>query len=178
MFRYVCMEKICHTPFGPLIIVAARKKLVYCNWLAPECERKLKKIKEAFPYEYCQEDYEIIEETQKQIAFYLRGELQSFELPLAPSGSEFQIKVWHALMDIPYGSVSTYSRISEAVGKPGAFRAVAAACGANPLAIIIPCHRVVAANHIGGYTGGIDKKISLLKIENPDNRGIPFPPSD
>ena len=78
--------------------------------------------------------------------------------------------MWQALTEIPYGKVMTYGALARRVGRPGAARAVGAANGANPIAIIIPCHRVVAANGIGGYAGGLDIKRKLLALE-----GVPLP---
>ena len=99
---------------------------------------------------------------------YLKGELRSFSLPYELYGTPFQISVWKEMAKIPYGETITYGELAERIGKPKASRAVANACGANPLSIIIPCHRVVAAGgKLGGYTGGLDKKIYLLNLEMP-----------
>ena len=103
---------------------------------------------------------------------YFKGEPVSFsspEVPLSPEGTPFQVKVWEALRRIPYGELLSYGDIANAVGSPGAARAVGSACGANPLPIIIPCHRVIAGSGaIGGYSalaGGVGVKRRLLNIE-------------
>lgn len=103
---------------------------------------------------------------KKQLAEYFAGERKSFELPLAPDGTEFQKKVWKALCDIPYGQLRSYKAVAEAAGCPKGFRAVGGANNRNPIVIVIPCHRVIAADgSIGGYSDGIDIKRILLELE-------------
>ena len=104
--------------------------------------------------------------TRQQLAAYFAGELERFDLPLAPAGSDFQRRVWDAVAAIPYGATASYSEIAAAVGRPAACRAVGAANGRNPLAIVIPCHRVVgAAGALTGYGGGLERKRALLDLE-------------
>ena len=87
-------------------------------------------------------------------------------MPLAPIGTPFQTNVWHTLEQIPYGETVSYAKESEMLGRPSAVRAVASANGKNPIAILIPCHRVIASNGgIGGYNGGIWRKEFLLELE-------------
>lgn len=100
-----------------------------------------------------------------QLTEYFSGKRRSFDLPLHYSGTPFQRAVWETMLTIPYGKTMTYKEIAAKIRRPKAFRAVANACGANPLPILIPCHRVVATNGLGGYSSGIDKKIALLKLE-------------
>lgn len=108
----------------------------------------------------------IIEKTISQISEYLEGKRRDFSIPLRPEGTAFRLRVWNELRRIPYGDTITYKELAERIGSPGACRAVANACGANPLPIIIPCHRVIASGgKSGGYTGGLDIKLSLLEIE-------------
>jgi AraC family transcriptional regulator, regulatory protein of adaptative response / methylated-DNA-[protein]-cysteine methyltransferase len=88
------------------------------------------------------------------------------DLPLAPAGTPFQRDVWDALRRIPPGSTATYGQIAAAIGRPGAARAVGAACGANPLALVVPCHRAVpAGGGLGGYRWGVERKSRLLEME-------------
>ena len=97
---------------------------------------------------------------------YFAGERQTFDLPLAPRGTEFQQSVWSALQQIPYGETTTYSTIAERIGRPAAVRAVGAANGANPIPIVIPCHRVIGASgSLTGFGGGLDVKRQLLAME-------------
>jgi methylated-DNA-[protein]-cysteine S-methyltransferase len=101
------------------------------------------------------------------IAAYLAGTVRSFDLPLDfEGGTPFQVKVWEALQRIPYGRVRSYGWVARKVGKPGAARAVGAACGANPVPLLVPCHRVVAGDgSLGGFSGGLSNKRRLLKLE-------------
>ena len=104
--------------------------------------------------------------TIEQVEAYFRGELQRFSLPLAPTGTTFQQRVWEALMSIPYAATRSYQQLAEQVGNPAAVRAVGAANGSNPLAIILPCHRVIGADgSLTGYGGGLDRKAALLAFE-------------
>jgi methylated-DNA-[protein]-cysteine S-methyltransferase len=98
---------------------------------------------------------------------YFAGRTVSFDLPVSPVvGTPFQRRVWKALRTIPYGKVESYQTVAEAIGSAGSARAVGAACGANPLPIVIPCHRVARkGGRLGGYTGGIQIKIRLLERE-------------
>jgi len=102
----------------------------------------------------------------RQILEYLDGKRRAFELALDPRGTDFQRRVWRALCDIPYGETKSYVEIARRVGSPGAFRAVGTANGANPLALVVPCHRVVNADgRLGGYGGGFELKQRLLAME-------------
>ena len=90
-----------------------------------------------------------------------------FDLPLAPEGTKFQKAVWNALLQIPYGQVSTYGKLAAQVGSPKAARAVGGACHNNPIAILIPCHRAIGANgSLTGFGGGLPLKHWLLELEN------------
>lgn len=101
-----------------------------------------------------------------QVQEYLAGKRRLFDLQLAPAGTAFQKRVWEALELIPYGETRTYAQVAESIGHPGSARAVGSANHANPIPIIIPCHRVVpASGGIGGYAYGQDMKRMLLKLE-------------
>lgn len=102
----------------------------------------------------------------RELERYLTGKLSNFKTKLdINSGTEFQKRVWKKLLNVPYGEVVTYQDLAKAVGSPKAARAVGNAVGKNPLPIVVPCHRVLAANGLGGYSCGIDIKKDLLKIE-------------
>lgn len=106
-------------------------------------------------------------EGRRQVLEYLAGERRVFDLPLAPRGTPFQRQVWAALRDIPYGQTRSYRDIALAAGCPRGFRAVGQANHRNPIPIIIPCHRVIAADGgPGGYAGGPALKQALLRLEN------------
>ena len=102
----------------------------------------------------------------EQLDAYFAGELQEFDQPLQLSGTEFQRRVWNALRTIPYGETRTYGEIAEQIGSPTAFRAVGLANGHNPIAVIVPCHRVIGANgSLTGFGGGLERKSALLELE-------------
>ncbi|MDR0864436.1 MAG: methylated-DNA--[protein]-cysteine S-methyltransferase [Candidatus Symbiothrix sp.] len=108
----------------------------------------------------------VIQQAIRQLSEYFAGKRQSFELPLSISGTAFQEKVWDALQQIPYGETISYAQLAQAVGNPKACRAVGSANGKNPIAIVIPCHRVIASDGtLGGYAYGLDIKKDLLGIE-------------
>jgi methylated-DNA-[protein]-cysteine S-methyltransferase len=112
------------------------------------------------------EDRRAFTEVLAQLDGYFAGERRSFELALAPLGTEFQRRVWQALAAIPYGETTTYAAIARAVGKPKAVRAVGAANGKNPISIVVPCHRVIGQNGtLTGYAGGLPSKQRLLELE-------------
>jgi O-6-methylguanine DNA methyltransferase len=101
---------------------------------------------------------------------YLAGERVQFTCPLDLHGTEFQVEVWEELFRIPYGETRTYAEIARAIGRPAAVRAVGAANGANPVAIIVPCHRVIGSNGtLTGYGGGLPTKAWLLSLEGIRN---------
>ncbi len=105
-------------------------------------------------------------EVARQLRAYLSGDRTAFDLPVDLRGTEFQRQVWQVLLQIPYGSTITYAELARRVGNPKAARAVGAANGRNPIPIVVPCHRVVAAGgKLGGYGGGLDLKRRLLALE-------------
>ena len=101
-----------------------------------------------------------------QLHEYLRGNRRTFDLPLDLRGTPFQVSVWHALAEIPFGETASYGAIAEQVGRPRAVRAVGQAVGANPVAIVLPCHRVIGSSgNLTGYAGGLPLKERLLALE-------------
>jgi methylated-DNA-[protein]-cysteine S-methyltransferase len=110
----------------------------------------------------------IFREVIRQLNEYFAGDLKEFNLPLAPEGTPFQVSVWSALRTIPYGETISYAQLAKRIGNPKAVRAVGRANGANPLPIIIPCHRVIGSDgDLTGFGGGLPIKIKLLAIESP-----------
>ena len=108
----------------------------------------------------------LLEKAEQQILEYFEGKRQNFSLPIAPEGTAYQKKVWKALQNIPYGQTRSYGEIAKEIGQCHAVRAVGNANHNNPIAIVIPCHRVIGANgKLTGYYSGIDKKEFLLKLE-------------
>ncbi|MFC3284651.1 methylated-DNA--[protein]-cysteine S-methyltransferase [Litchfieldella rifensis] len=112
-----------------------------------------------------QRDDERFREARDQVLGYLEGRRHTFSLELAPQGSDFQRAVWAALLRIPYGETRTYGDLARRLGRDKAARAIGAASGANPLPLLIPCHRVVAVDSLGGYSGGQALKKRLLALE-------------
>ena len=114
----------------------------------------------------------IVRETERQLADYFAGRRREFDVPLAPAGTEFQRATWKALADVPYGTTISYAELARRMQRPRAVRAVGAANGANPIPIILPCHRIVGADGtLTGYGGGLDTKGRLLSLEGVDLQG-------
>ncbi|OAL76193.1 glycosyltransferase [Acinetobacter sp. SFB] len=148
------------SPVGILKLVANENALVAVLW---ENENP-KRVRLAELIE--QVDHPVLLETQKQLTEYFAGKRQQFDLPLDFAGTEFQQKVWQALLTIPFGETRSYRDVAEQIGNVKAVRAVGAANGKNPISIIAPCHRVVGANgKLVGFAGGLDNKEILLKLE-------------
>jgi methylated-DNA-[protein]-cysteine S-methyltransferase len=116
-------------------------------------------------------------ETQEQLKAYFAGELKDFTVPLSVrGGSDFERAVWAQLRRIPYGEMQTYGEVARIVGDPGAARAVGVACNRNPIAVVVPCHRVVGADgSLTGYGGGLQRKRALLDLERRVTDGDPLP---
>jgi methylated-DNA-[protein]-cysteine S-methyltransferase len=111
-------------------------------------------------------DHDLLVLAERQLAEYFRGERVAFDVPLAFAGTPFQIKVWQALLTIPYGETRSYGAIARQIGQPSAMRAVGAANGRNPISIMAPCHRVVGASGaLTGFAGGLEAKRILLEME-------------
>jgi methylated-DNA-[protein]-cysteine S-methyltransferase len=112
------------------------------------------------------DDDPLLASARDQLAEYFDGRRSTFDLPLAPRGTPFQLAVWRALLAVPFGATSTYGAIAGAVGRPTAVRAVGAAVGANPIGIVVPCHRIIGRDgSLTGYAGGLDRKTRLLALE-------------
>ena len=112
------------------------------------------------------EDARALREVSSQLAAYFAGRLKVFDFPLAPEGTPFQLQVWERLLEIPYGETVSYGTLAQRVGNPAASRAVGLANGRNPIAIVIPCHRVIGSNGtLTGYGGGLPNKQKLLALE-------------
>ena len=138
-----------HAPIGDLTISVEDNMIVSLDWgWAQE-----------------QNTNTLLQDAKSQLDDYFDGLRKNFDLPLEPPGTKFQQRVWSMMEQIPYGKTITYGEIAKALGSSA--RAVGTACGANPIPVIIPCHRVVAANDMGGYSGdgGVETKRALLNLE-------------
>ncbi len=116
---------------------------------------------------------EILQKAQKELQKYFDGDLKEFSLKLEPEGTDFQKKVWALLYKIPFGKTWTYAEMANKLGDPKVIRAAASANGKNPVAIVIPCHRVIGTNgSLTGYAGGLENKRYLLDLENRVANGV------
>lgn len=118
------------------------------------------------------EDPKLLPEVARQLEDYAAGRREDFDVPLDERGTPFQRQVWAALRRIPFGRTVTYGELAEQLGKPGAARAVGTANGSNPIPIVTPCHRVVARDGLGGFTGGLDLKRRLLGLEGRASQSL------
>lgn len=141
------------TPLGLLKIVANNKAIISIQFGQ---SKKIKSKQEAHP---------LLQLCKQQLAEYFSHQRKKFSLPLQKQGTQFQKLVWAALQEISFGDTQTYQQIAQLITHPKAMRAVGTANGRNPWVIVVPCHRVVAKNGLGGYSGGLSKKIGLLKHE-------------
>lgn len=147
------------SPIGPLLLTASDRGLTRVYM---ETHRHGSGDVEAD----WQRDDDVFEETHRQLDEYFSGERTEFDLPLDPAGTPFQLVVWEALREIPYGEVRSYGEIAAEIGRPGAARAVGLANGRNPISVIVPCHRVIGATGaLTGYGGGLERKQYLLQLE-------------
>lgn len=124
------------------------------------------RIKKGLEAEFVEQDDEVLERTRKQLDEYLGGSRKEFDIPLLVVGTDFQKSVWNALMEVPYGATSTYLQLAKDVDNRKAVRAVGNAVGANPISIVVPCHRIIGCDgELVGYGGGLCAKKRLLKLE-------------
>ena len=144
------MVQYLHTPIGILKLTADQRKL-----------RSVELVEQAGE----NSPNPPTEEATRQLQEYFRGERKDFDLFLIYSGTDFERSVWSALSEIPYGKVVTYGQLAERIGQPTACRAVANAVGKNPFLILLPCHRVVASQGLGGFSAGLEAKTKLLTLE-------------
>jgi methylated-DNA-[protein]-cysteine S-methyltransferase len=146
------------SPVGPLRLRADEGAIVGIHF-----ERGRTSLR---PLPESERDAAPLAEAIRQLAAYFEGDLETFDLPLAPTGTHFQLDVWDLLREIPYGETVSYGELARRLGRPAASRAVGAANGSNPLPIVIPCHRVVGSDgSLTGFGGGIEAKRWLLRHE-------------
>jgi len=156
--RYSRMD----SPAGPLLLAASERGLVLLAFDRGEFPPRLTGNSRVA----WEESASAIRPYARELNEYFRGQRQGFSFPLDLRGTPFQISCWHALLDIPYGETRTYADIARTVGRPKGFRAVGLANNRNPIAIVVPCHRVIASDgSLCGYGGGLDVKQKLLELE-------------
>jgi methylated-DNA-[protein]-cysteine S-methyltransferase len=146
------------SPLGPLLLVAddaGLRQILFVNGRHA-----------AQPESSWEKDTAPFSETVRQLHAYFAGELENFDLQIAPEGTPFQLGVWRSLCEIPYGATVSYGELANRIGNPKACRAVGLANGSNPIPIVIPCHRVIGSNgKLTGYGGGLPIKEKLLALE-------------
>jgi methylated-DNA-[protein]-cysteine S-methyltransferase len=147
------------TPIGPLLAAAddqGLRRILFPDRKGRAHEPEVGWVRDPRPFQ----------DLREQLAQYFAGRRRAFSLKLAPAGTDFQQATWRALVDIPYGETASYAEIARRVGRPAASRAVGAANGANPLPIVVPCHRVIGADgSLTGFGGGLPIKRALLELE-------------
>jgi methylated-DNA-[protein]-cysteine S-methyltransferase len=146
------------TPIGPLLLAGNGAGLRLINFQNGSHSRQ--------PEPHWVENEAAFSEVKRQLDAYFAAELRDFDLDLAPEGTSFQLAVWRELRRIPYGTTISYAELARRIGRPQSVRAVGAANGANPLPIVIPCHRVIGTDgSLTGYGGGLEIKEALLGLE-------------
>ena len=145
------------SPFGELVLGACDESICLCLW-KNACELMSGGVDEGM-------SGGVLAEAKRQLELYFQGRLRVFQLPLLMTATGMTRRVLEALEDVPYGETVTYGELAWRIGSPEAARAVGRALGRNPLHVIIPCHRVVAARGRGGYAGGVEHKAQLLELE-------------
>ena len=166
---------VIHTPIGALQLIAQGGFLTNIHWEGthtspqetPRQEPAPLKQNPAQAQETTLDSEALLATAAQQLLEYFAGQRRAFTLPLNPDGTPFQQRVWQALQEIPYGHVISYKQLAQRIGQPNALRAVGGANHRNPLPIVIPCHRVIAADgSLGGFGGGLEIKRALLELES------------
>jgi methylated-DNA-[protein]-cysteine S-methyltransferase len=144
------------SPIGELLLVSDGRALTHLHMAPRDSDLPRDGVR----------DPGALREAEDQLGSYFAGELTEFDVPLAPKGTRFQKSVWARLLEIPYGETATYGEVAAALGRPDSVRAVGATNGRNPIAVIVPCHRVIGADGtLVGYGGGLPRKRQLLELE-------------
>ncbi len=153
------------TKIGELFMAASENGLTHVTLPSTTQKEFQAELESDFPNAILQKENKILKETASQLEQYFEGKLSKFTIPLDIQGTAFQKKVLSKVARIKYGSTKTYGQIAKEAGSPKAYQAVGSANAKNRIPIIIPCHRVVASNSIGGYAGGLELKMKILQLE-------------
>ncbi len=152
-----------NSPVGPLLLALSSRGLLKLEFDRGQPAQG--------DHQTWQESADALSPWLRELSDYFSGRRQDFSLPLDLRGTDFQLKCWRALLDIPYGETCSYRDIAHAIGHPHAFRAVGMSNNRNPIAIVVPCHRVIASDgSLCGYGGGLDIKRKLLALEQANLR--------
>jgi methylated-DNA-[protein]-cysteine S-methyltransferase len=160
-FHYLAWQ----SDLGPLTAISSSKGLGGLFFGSPDLMKEAGRLAGGSSWELLTGPDPVLDSTRDQVEEFLTGGRKVFDLGLDMVGTEFQRQVWQALTEIPFGQIVTYGQLAQKLGRPKAFRAVGSANGANPISIIVPCHRVVSTTGLGGYGGGLPIKRLLLGIE-------------
>jgi methylated-DNA-[protein]-cysteine S-methyltransferase len=155
-------------PYGELVLGAYDNKLCLCDWRYRKLRATIdSRIMKGLKVVFVEKENEVLDKTKQQLEAYFFSERKQFDIPLLMIGSDFQQKVWNELLNVSYGTTSSYLKLADKIGNKNAVRAVANANGANAISIIIPCHRIVGSKgELVGYAGGLKTKEKLLQLEN------------
>lgn len=166
MKQPVCVQYY-DSPCGQIVLASVGEELCLCDWNGKSCaERNKRRLVRLLNAELKEEPSAVLLRTKAQLDEYFAGGRRTFDIPLYPVGTDFQKRVWNALLEIPYGETRTYKDIALWVDNLKGVRAVAQAIGANGIGIIIPCHRVIGSDHtLTGFAGGLEAKRILLELE-------------
>ncbi len=167
MKRPVCFQYY-DSPCGKIVLASVGEELCLCDWSGMPCAAKnVNRLVRLLDAVVREEPSEVILRTESQLDEYFSGKRTVFQIPLCPVGTDFQKRVWEALLEIPYGQTRTYTDIALRIGNAKGVRAVAGAIGANGISVIIPCHRVIGSDRsLTGFAGGLAAKRTLLELES------------
>ena len=156
-----------HSPFGDLILGSYNNRLCICEWLSGKSNDGIhRRLARYLKTDFLNGTSDVMAECAGQLDEYFGGQRREFSIPILLAGTDFQKTVWQTLSQIPYGTTISYSELAGMIGHPASVRAVANANGANAISILLPCHRVIGADHsLTGYGGGLEKKRALLEME-------------
>lgn len=163
------------SPLGPCFVMATENGVCWTGTPGTSLEEGLVRTKRWLPFESVAQESQVepLRQAVQELQRYFAGEKVSFSCRLDLQGTPFQVSVWQALRKIPYGETRSYAEIAQATGRPAAVRAVGAANGANPIAIIVPCHRVIGSDGtLTGYGGGLPTKSWLLSLEGIQHKHV------
>ena len=155
------------SPLGPVVAITEHDGLTHVDFVGAKYERAIADDWIHDP------DAPALAACREQLAQYFAGERKTFDLPLAPRGSEFQHRVWREIARVPYGKTITYAELAKRAGAPRQARAAGAATGRNPIGVVVPCHRIVGSDgSLTGYAGGLERKRGLLELEGALQRSL------
>lgn len=159
--------KYIKTKYGELLLGDFEGCLCLCDWRYRRMRTTIdKRIQAGLKAAYLETNTHLLERAQTQLDQYFEGKRSDFDIPLRFVGSEFQVSVWNALVQVPYGETSTYLKLAQSIDNEKAVRAVASANGANAISLFVPCHRIIGSDgSLVGYAGGLAAKKKLLELE-------------